>query len=527
MSLRKKTLLILAAALVALVVILYIISQLVLLDSFARLENQAITRNAQRTLNAIDDTLARLSASAADYARWDDTYAFIEDANPAYIETTLQDLFFVNLELNLMAFVNNAGETVFAKAVDLQSGMERPLPEGLAQALAPGSPLLDLPDPDSSRQGILQLPEGPMLVAARPILDSFARQPIRGALIFGQFLDAAKVQQLSESLRLPIFVHSVNSPQLPRDFQNALATLDAGSSVSVRPLDDTQIAGYTLVNDIYGQPALVVRVDMSRDIYAQGQASVTLFVALLVAAGLVFGALGAALLERFVLSRLTRLSADVNRISRSGSVAGRVSAGGDDELASLARDINDMLVALEKTQTNLRESDQRLRSIVNGAPILLWSVDRNGILTLLEGKGLETLGLDAAQGLGKPAVELFRNIPQVVEEMQRALKGDEFGSVVVVKAFTFDTRYVPLRGVDGAITGMIGVATDITERVMAETALNIAYEDLNRQNLQLERVQELFRSTLDQVSDAARRGAAQQELTDYLEFVQSEFDRLD
>ncbi len=527
MSLRKKTLFILAAALLALIVMLYVISQLVLLSSFAQLEEQTITRNVQRAQNALDDALTYLSASAADYARWDDTYAFIEDANSAYVEAVLQDLFFVNLGLNLMAFVNDEGETVFAKAVDLQSGVERPLPEGLERFLAAGSPLLDLPDADSSREGIIQLPEGPMLVAARPILDSFARQPIRGALIFGQFLDAARVQQISESLRLPIIIHDVDAAQLPHDFETARAALAAGSLFSVNRLDDGQIAGYALVSDIYGEPALIVRVDMARDIYAQGQASITLFVALLVAAGLVFGALVVLLLERFVLSRLTRLSADVNRISRSGSVAGRVSAGGDDELASLAQDINDMMNALEKTQATLRENDQRLRSIVNGAPILLWSVDRNGVLTLLEGKGLETLGLNSTLLQGKPAAEVFRNVPQIVEEIQRALRGDEFGAIVVVKSFTFDTRYVPLRGLDGQITGMIGVATDITERVMAETALNTAYEDLNRQNRQLERVQELFRSTLDQVSDAARRGTVQPELTDYLEFVQSEFDRLD
>jgi prefoldin subunit 5 len=84
-----------------------------------------------------------------------------------------------------------------------------------------------------------------------------------------------------------------------------------------------------------------------------------------------------------------------------------------------------------------------------------------------------------------------------------------------------------MRGLDSTITGMVGVATNITERVMAEEALTEAYQNLDKQNKQLERVQELFRSTLDQVSDTVRRGAVQAELTEYIEFVQTQFDRLD
>jgi signal transduction histidine kinase len=40
----------------------------------------------------------------------------------------------------------------------------------------------------------------------------------------------------------------------------------------------------------------------------------------------------------------------------------------------------------------------------------------------------------------------------------------------------FETRYVPLRGPSGAVTGVIGVATDITERRAAELALHAAKE---------------------------------------------------
>jgi signal transduction histidine kinase len=61
-----------------------------------------------------------------------------------------------------------------------------------------------------------------------------------------------------------------------------------------------------------------------------------------------------ALLEKSVLSRLTRLSAGVSRVGREGDLAYRVEITGQDELAHLAEDINSMLTALEFTQQELQ-----------------------------------------------------------------------------------------------------------------------------------------------------------------------------
>lgn len=524
MSIRKKMLLIVLAVAVSLTVILYGTSQTILLSSFQQLEEQTIRQNVQRVLNMLANELNRLNTNTRDYARWDDAYAFIRGQNADFPARNLQDNVFANLGLNVMAFISNDGEAMFAKAVDLQSGAPRDLPLGLASHLQPGDPLLTHADADSSVTGILLLPEGPMLVASRPVTDGLAQQPAAGSLIFGEFLDSAKIRQFSDALGLPITTRLAGDPTMPVDFQEALAS---GAPVVVRPLTNDQIAGYTLLNDLYGQPALLLRADMQRDITARGQASVTLFLALLAVSGVVFVGLSLLLLERFVMSRLTRLSGDVNQISTSGSITGRVSAAGSDELTTLAQDINAMLKALEQAQGRERERDQRLRAIVNGSPLLLWSVDTDGRLTLLEGRSLDLLGLDAASDTGRAAADVFRNIPQAVSEINRALKGEEFGSLLVVKEMTFDARYVPVRGLDSAITGMIGVATNITERVLAEEALTTAYEDMSRQNRQLERVHELFRTTLGQVSDTVRRGAPTDEITQYLEFVQTEFDRLD
>ena len=45
----------------------------------------------------------------------------------------------------------------------------------------------------------------------------------------------------------------------------------------------------------------------------------------------------------------------------------------------------------------LRQSEERFRTAVSNAPIILWAVDRNGQFTLAEGKGLASLGMKPEQ----------------------------------------------------------------------------------------------------------------------------------
>jgi signal transduction histidine kinase len=64
------------------------------------------------------------------------------------------------------------------------------------------------------------------------------------------------------------------------------------------------------------------------------------------------------MLERAVLSRLTRLSADVQQISANRDITARVAVSGNDEIALFASTINGMLSTLEQTQVERRQSEE-------------------------------------------------------------------------------------------------------------------------------------------------------------------------
>ena len=116
----------------------------------------------------------------------------------------------------------------------------------------------------------------------------------------------------------------------------------------------------------------------------------------------------------------------------------------------------------------LRESEERLRTVVTSAPVVLFAIDRDGVFTLSEGQGLEALGLVPGEVVGQSAFEKYRDVPQIVEDIQRALAGEKFTSIVEVAGLTFESYYSPARNEAGEVAGLIGVSTDVSERKQAE-----------------------------------------------------------
>ena len=126
----------------------------------------------------------------------------------------------------------------------------------------------------------------------------------------------------------------------------------------------------------------------------------------------------------------------------------------------------------------LKRVQEQLHAVVSNAPIVLFAVDAAGRFTLSEGRGLEPLGLKPGQMVGQSAFEVYRDTPRIVENLKRALAGEDFTDVVELGPHAFETRYTPLLDEAGVVSGVIGIATDVSQRRRIE--------DETRQSLKLE-----------------------------------------
>jgi len=134
----------------------------------------------------------------------------------------------------------------------------------------------------------------------------------------------------------------------------------------------------------------------------------------------------------------------------------------------------------KQAEVSREETEAHLRAVLNNAPITIFAMDDRGAFTLSEGKGLEHVGLKPGENVGVSAVDLYGSIPFVEptgkvttgkEVIRRALSGETVNAVDELRGVYFDNFISPIRDLYGKVVGVVGVATDITERKHFEDAL--------------------------------------------------------
>jgi PAS domain S-box-containing protein len=466
-SLRQKTLLIIGLTMFAAVGSLFLLSRILLLRGYARLEEDFASQNLERAASALTNELNTLDRTTSEYASWDQTYAYLHGENPAYVKSEFPASTFQQLKIGFVVILDNSGHKVFSKGFDLAHSGEAPLPAGLDVNLKTGSSILDHKSLDSRVMGILMLEDGPVLMVSRPVLTSDSHGPIAGTLIMGRALDSAEVHSLSEMIHVPLSIERLDDKAANADSSSANPTISERFPVYIRAIDRDSLAAHEVLNDVYGRPAIILRVTLQRTIYEQAQTTLLQFSLLLLAAGLIFGAGTLYLLERVILSRVANLSDGITHIGASGNLSARLEVRGKDELAYLGTAINSMLEDLENAQIEQHQGRTRLGVMMEKMPAILWTTDTELRYTSAVGAGLEPLGLRSNELTGKTLFEYFETrdpeFPSIAAH-RKALKGESVTYELQWKSRVFESHVQPLRGNEGEFIGLIGVALDITDR---------------------------------------------------------------
>jgi two-component system, NtrC family, sensor kinase len=165
------------------------------------------------------------------------------------------------------------------------------------------------------------------------------------------------------------------------------------------------------------------------------------------------------------------------RIFRTKKIPILDEAGRPQYLLGITEDITER----KQTEAALRQSQEHLQTVMTSAPIILYAIDRQGIFTLSEGKGLEALELQSGQLVGSSIYDVYSDKPEVIEYFNRALQGEQLENIIVNYAgILFDIRYSILRDEHGNIVGVTGIALDITERYKVKEALQQSEQKFRR-----------------------------------------------
>jgi PAS domain S-box-containing protein len=113
-----------------------------------------------------------------------------------------------------------------------------------------------------------------------------------------------------------------------------------------------------------------------------------------------------------------------------------------------------------------------LNTITGNVSGIIFTLDKNGIFTLSDGKGLAALGLKPGQVVGLSAFDVYKDQPAIVSDIQRALAGEEFKNTVKIGEIYYETNYASIKNIQGEFDGVLGIATDVTEHKKAADAIS-------------------------------------------------------
>ncbi len=130
-----------------------------------------------------------------------------------------------------------------------------------------------------------------------------------------------------------------------------------------------------------------------------------------------------------------------------------------------------LAIERKRSEERVRESEARLRLLVEQLPAVLWTVDRNLRFTSAVGSGLARLGLKPNQLVGMLLSDYFETADQSFTPIAahlRAVAGDPVTFPVEWKKGSYACHVEPLRDAAGEVQGAICMALDVTDRKQLE-----------------------------------------------------------
>lgn len=127
-----------------------------------------------------------------------------------------------------------------------------------------------------------------------------------------------------------------------------------------------------------------------------------------------------------------------------------------------------MLVERNQAIEALRASEARLRMVATNIPVIMFALDRSGVFTLSEGRGLDAAGLRPSDLIGRSIFAVYQDTPDMLDWASRARNGEILRSTSTMGGLSYEHWVTPLRDTHGELIGVSGVAIDVTERARAD-----------------------------------------------------------
>lgn len=352
MNIRKSTLISVNVAAFVFLIVLLISTNIVIDNSFERVEKNEILADLGRLFESLDSELDDLVVSTSDWAVWDDSWNFVQNPNPAYLESNFTPNTFSNYGLKLVVIYNTERNIVFARYYDEETEelivpdqeLETFLATKLSRHLASGSVV--------KTKGYIPSPLGGLVFAAVPIVKSDGSGPHVGYMLMANPVDGthiASTEGFSGQKINAMELDRLSNPSL--DIRNKIAMVRAEDPVHIK--GGTSVSAYGILKDVDGKDMFLIelnsRLRLTNIAKSMRNGMILIFIGLTICQSLMIYIF----VSRKLIRPLISLQDQVQDITQHPDDEKLVTLVGENEIYRLAKDINKMLEALHKTKSEL------------------------------------------------------------------------------------------------------------------------------------------------------------------------------
>jgi sensor domain CHASE-containing protein/HAMP domain-containing protein len=359
MSLRSQIASLLIVLSITFVATTYAVQVLVVMPAFADLEQLSALRDVDRCVNAVQRDLEALSNTVNDWAAWDASYQYVQDHNETFAKENLVDESFSNTRINLICILDTNRNIVWGETRDIETLEAIDAPDLFTAIREESSPVTTHQNIDDAKQGFLLTNKGPILLASRPIITTKREGPSRGSFVMGRFLNQVEITNLAERTHTSLDTWTVTQKDMPVEAQLSLATCIESGEMLIEVVDAKTLHAYRVINDVYGKPAILLRVEIPRDITAQGTVSAHVATGCGIAAGLLTLVATWMVLKWRIVGPLQYMAAHAVRVGQADDLKSRLQFERADEIGTLAREFDGMVENLAESRKKVLDSAHR------------------------------------------------------------------------------------------------------------------------------------------------------------------------
>ena len=174
----------------------------------------------------------------------------------------------------------------------------------------------------------------------------------------GRFLSQHEVSGLAARTHVSLEVWTVTQADMPPDVRRILGDLSMDGKKHFEVVDAT-LHAYTFLKDVYGRPALLLRVNLLRDVTMQGRVSAYMATGCSIAGGILTLLAIGTVLQCRIVGPLQRMAAHALRLGKQDNLKAKLNFRRTDEIGTLADEFDSMVQSLAETRRKVLDSAHR------------------------------------------------------------------------------------------------------------------------------------------------------------------------